>query len=120
MELQTLFYEVVRNFDCQVLEGFRNEVNQNEAFEKGNTQLKWPNGKHNSSPSMAVDVAPYPIDWQNVKRFYWFGGYVLGIAQRLKDEGKMTYSVRFGGNWDKHNYISDENFIDLIHYELIA
>lgn len=119
MELQTLFYEVVRHFDCQVLEGFRNEHDQDVAFEQGNTKLKWPNGKHNKSPSMAVDVAPYPLDWKNIKRFYWFAGFVMGIAQRLKDEGKMTYSIRFGGDWDSDKDINDQSFNDLVHFELV-
>jgi len=119
MELQTLFYEVIRHFDCQVLEGFRNEADQNKYFEQGNTQLKWPHGRHNSTPSMAVDVAPYPLDWKNAKRFYWFAGYVMGIAQRLKDEGKMTYSVRFGGDWNSDKDITDQNFNDLVHFELV-
>lgn len=119
IELQTLFYEVIRHFDCQVLEGFRNEEEQEKAFDAGNTKLHWPNGRHNRNPSMAVDVAPYPVDWKNTKRFYWFAGYVMGIAQRLKDEGKMTYSVRFGGDWDSDKDINDQTFNDLVHFELV-
>lgn len=67
---------------------------------------------------MAVDVAPYPLDWKNNKRMYWFAGYVLGIAQKLKDEGKMSYSVRFGGDWDSDKDIDEEKFQDLVHFEL--
>jgi peptidoglycan L-alanyl-D-glutamate endopeptidase CwlK len=89
-ELQVLFYEVIKHFDCQILEGYRNQEDQEKAFEAGATKLHWPDGRHNHQPSMAVDVAPYPVDWKNAKRFYWFAGYVMGIAQRLKDEGKMT------------------------------
>ena len=120
MELQTLFYEVIRSFDCTVLEGHRGEAEQEAAFEKGNTKLHYPNGKHNGQPSMAVDVAPYPVDWKNLKRFYWFAGYVLGIAERLKAEGKMTYSVRWGGDWDSDKDITDQTFNDLVHFELSA
>ena len=119
-DLQALFYEVIKTFDCTILEGYRNEEDQEKAFETGNTTLHWPHGKHNRSPSMAVDVAPYPIDWGNNYRFYWFAGYVMGIAQKLKDEGKMTHSVRFGGDWDKDKDITDEYFKDLVHFELIA
>lgn len=119
MELQVLFYEVIRHFDCKVLEGYRGEEAQNAAYEAGNSKHKFPNGKHNRQPSMAVDVAPYPVDWKNLKRFYWFGGFVMGIAQRLKDEGKMTYSVRFGGDWDSDKDINDQSFNDLVHFELV-
>lgn len=119
MELQTLFYEVVRSFDCSVLEGYRNEADQEAAFERGNTKIHYPHGKHNGQPSMAVDVAPYPIEWKNIKRFYWFGGYVMGVAERLKQEGKMTYSVRWGGDWDGDKDIDDQHFNDLVHFELV-
>lgn len=124
LELQTLFYEVVRSFDCSVTEGHRNELDQNAAFERGATKLKWPDGKHNKQPSMAVDVYPYPIDLsnkpKNIARYYLFAGYVLGIAERLKQEGKMTYSVRWGGDWDNDKDLSDQKFDDLVHFELTA
>lgn len=118
-DLQALFFEVIKFFDCQILEGFRNEEDQERAFASGNTQLHWPHGKHNKKPSMAVDVAPYPIDWKNAKRDYWFAGYVMGIAQKLKDEGKMTHAVRFGGDWNSDKNIDNENFKDLSHFELV-
>ena len=65
-DLQILFYEVIKSFDCTILEGYRNEQDQEKAFKEGNSKLHWPNGKHNSSPSRAVDVSPYPIDWNNL------------------------------------------------------
>lgn len=118
-ELQLLFREVIKYFDCTVIEGFRNEADQNKAFAAGNSKLKWPHGKHNQSPSMAVDVAPYPIDWNNTKRMYWFGGFVLGVAQMLKNQGKMVYEVRYGGDWDGDKDINDQTFNDTVHFELV-
>lgn len=120
-DLQALFYEVIKFFDCTILEGYRNEDDQEAAFAKGNTKLHWPDGKHNGSPSMAVDVTPYPINFSDEKLGLWFGGYVLGIAQRLKDEGKMTHSIRWGGSWDglgKLNGVNELN--DLVHFELVV
>jgi len=118
-DLQALFYEVIKNFDCMILEGYRNQADQDLAFKEGRSKLTWPNGKHNRQPSMAVDVTPYPVDFSNIKRLYWFAGYVMGIAQKLKDEGKMTHSVRHGGDWsgDKENLT--ESFCDMQHFELI-
>src|SRR3990167_6832212 len=98
IELQTLFYEVIRSVDCTIICGHRGEAEQDAAFESGASRLRWPNGKHNGNPSMAVDVAPWPIDWKNVKRFYWFAGFVMGTAERLKVEDKMHHSVRWGGD----------------------
>ena len=66
-DLQALFYEVIKFFDCTILEGYRNEADQESAFAKGNSKLHYPHGKHNANPSMAVDVTPYPIDFNNEK-----------------------------------------------------
>lgn len=120
IELQVLFYEVIKHFDCTILTGFRNQEDQEKAFSDGNTQLHWPHGKHNSNPSMAIDVSPYPYDDKNIKRFYWFSGYVMGIAQKLYDEGKMTMKVRYGGDWNMDFEIKDNKFNDLVHFELKA
>jgi peptidoglycan L-alanyl-D-glutamate endopeptidase CwlK len=119
-DLQVLFNEVIKSFDCTVLEGHRNEQDQEAAVRKGNSQLHWPNGKHNASPSNAVDVSPYPVNWNNVSRFYWFAGYVMGIAQKLKDEGKITHAIRYGGDWDSDKDITDNKFQDLVHFELVG
>lgn len=120
-DLQALFYEVIKYFDCTILEGYRNEADQEAAFAKGNTKLHWPHGKHNANPSMAVDVIPYPIDWKDEKLGLWFGGYVLGIAQRLKDEGKMTHSIRWGGSWDGLGKLNTPKQLnDLVHFELVV
>lgn len=118
-DLQVLFYEVIKSFDCQIIEGYRQEEEQEQAFRNGRTQLHWPHGKHNAQPSMAVDVSPWPLDWANYKRFYWFAGYVMGIAQKLKDEGKMTHAIRYGGDWDSDKIIDDQGFKDLVHFELV-
>lgn len=118
-DLQTLFHEVIKYFDCTVIEGFRNQIDQDKAFNTGKSKLKWPNGNHNKNPSLAADVTPCPIDWQNTKRMYWFAGFVLGIAQMLKNEGKITHDIRYGGDWDGDNDVDDQNFNDLVHFELL-
>ena len=110
--LQDLFNEVVRYFDCSVLIGHRGEKEQNEAFDKGNSQVRWPDGKHNSNPSTAIDIAPYPIDWDDRERFTYFAGFVMGIA------ASQGISLRWGGDWDSDNDLSDNNFDDLVHFEL--
>lgn len=119
MDLQVLFYEVIKYFDCIILEGYRNQADQDQAYAGGFTKLQYPHGKHNHQPSMAVDVSPYPVNWKKPQRLYWFAGFVLGIAQKLKDEGKMTHSVRYGGDWDRDYDIMDNSFQDLVHFELV-
>lgn len=119
-DLQVLFFEVIRHFDCTIVCGHRNQQDQAEAKMHGASKVDWPNSKHNTKPSMAVDVAPYPIDWMNYSRFYWFGGYVMGVAEMLRLNGKMTHKVRYGGDWDGDKDINDQTFNDLLHFELIG
>jgi peptidoglycan L-alanyl-D-glutamate endopeptidase CwlK len=110
--LQVLFEEVVREYDCAVLVGHRGEAEQSAAFESGKSKLRWPESKHNSDPSLAVDVAPHPISWTNTKRFYHFAGYVKGLADLL------DIPIRWGGDWDGDEDLDDQNFNDLVHFEL--
>lgn len=120
IDLQAIFYEVIRHFDCVIIEGHRNEIDQDLALKHGTTTLKWPTGKHNSLPSNAVDVSPYPIDWNNKARFYWFSGFVMGVSERLKAEGKITHGLRWGGDWNQNYDITDEKGLsDLVHFELV-
>lgn len=106
-----------------MIEGHRGEQKQTEAFENGRSQLPWPKGRHNHVPSLAVDVSPYPVCWdsaqKNIARFYFFAGYVLATVEKLKAEGKMTKSIRWGGDWDCDKDFSDQKFDDLVHFELI-
>ena len=120
MDLQVLFYEVIKYFDCTILCGYRDKADQEAAFAAGMTKLHYPDGNHNHNPSTAVDVAPYPVDFKNEKLAIWFGGYVLGIAQKLKDEGKMTHGVRWGGAWDGLGKLDTAGQLnDDDHFELI-
>ena len=110
--LISLFNEVVKHFDCTVIEGNRGKEKQDAAYNKGNSKLKFPDGKHNKSPSIAVDVAPYPIDWNDRDRFHYFSGYVLGIASQ------MGLNIRWGGDSDQDTQTKDNNFDDLVHFEI--
>ena len=111
-DLQALFKEVVKYFDCSVIEGHRNEARQNKAFEDGNSKVKFPKGRHNSKPSKAVDVVPYPVDWEDRERMTYFAGFVKGIASQ------MGIPIRWGGDWNGNNDLKDNNFDDLPHFEL--
>ena len=120
-DLQVLFKEVIKGYDCTVLCGHRGEEDQNKAFKDGNSKLQWPNGKHNTSPSLAVDVAPYErtgVDYGKLQSAD-FSGYVKGIADMLFREGKMDHQIRRGADWDGDNNVDDTTFWDAGHFELI-
>lgn len=108
--LQALFEVVVLSFDCMILEGHRSKTRQKDLYERGLTQVT--TSKHNSSPSVAVDVAPYPISWKDTYRFYYFGGFVMGIAKT------MGIPLRWGGDWDGDTQVRDQSFNDLVHFEI--
>ena len=111
-QLIVLFNEVIKTYDCSILCGHRGEQAQNEAFKNNRSSLAWPESKHNLYPSIAVDVAPYPINWNDSGRFYMFAGYVKRIAEEL------NISIRYGGDWNSDTFTTDQQFNDLVHFEL--
>lgn len=121
IDLQVLFEAVIEEWDNSVLEGHRPQAAQDKYFNEGKSKVKWPDGKHNKTPSEAVDVAPYPIDWKDRERFVAFGCYVLGVADALHKAGKMKHRVRWGGDWDHSTReLTPQSFMDLPHFELVG
>lgn len=118
-DLQTLFNEVIKYYDCIVLVGFRNAKDQDDAYAEGKSQVKYPFSKHNTQPSLAADVAPFPLDWQDKESFYHFGGFVIGIAKMLKNSGTILHDIRWGGDWNCNNNLHDQSLYDLVHFEII-
>ena len=99
-DLQRLFQQVVKHWDCSVVEGKRSEAQQARNVAKGVS--KTMASKHvfpADGPSLAADVAPYPVRWpvapkddspaertrwmKDYARFYYFAGYVLGVAAQM-------------------------------------
>ena len=120
LPLQWLFDEVINHIDCSILIGERGEEAQEEAFHRGASTKHWPESNHNLNKEekasgkkvCALDAAPYPIDWENKKRFYYFAGIVKGISIR------MGINIRWGGDWDEDNDLDDQTLMDLVHFEL--
>ena len=111
--LQDVFNEVIKEVDCSILEGHRDERRQDKLYEEGKTKVRYPMGRHNSKPSRAVDVVPYPVDWKDRERFHLFAGYVLGVASG------MDISLRWGGDWNQNFEVDDNKFDDFPHFELV-
>ena len=102
-KLRQLFEEVVKTMDCTVLCGFRNQEDQDVAYAHGFSKVKWPDSKHNTFPSKAADVAPWPLDWKDTASFEVLGSFVLAKAK------EMEIDIEWGGTW---------HFTDLPHYQL--
>jgi len=64
-------------------------------------------------PSLAVDAAPYPIDWNDRDRWMRFSGFVLGVARAY------GVTLRWGGDWDRDWDVADNRFNDWPHFEIV-
>ena len=109
IRLQHILRRLVKIMDVTIIEGLRTQERQNELLKKGASKTKY--SKH--IEGKAVDVAPYPIDWEDRERFHYMGGMLRGIAH------EMDVKIRWGGDWDSDGEIADNSFDDLVHVELI-
>jgi peptidoglycan L-alanyl-D-glutamate endopeptidase CwlK len=132
-ELQHLFREAIKRVDCTILEGARSDERQRELYRQGRSKLDGVTRRSRHQPaagglSMAVDVAPYPIDWRvqddNVRaRWIAFARLVFSVAD------EMSISLRWGmdwnRNWDWRDLASDpsddprQTFNDYPHWEIV-
>lgn len=111
--LQTILRTVIQFYDFTIIWGGRNETQQNKLYDDGKSKLKYPNSKHNTVPSLAVDVAPYPIDWNDLPRFYVLMGRIKQVADML------DIPIRGGDDWDDDDITKDNKFNDLGHVEIM-
>lgn len=135
-DLQRLFAEVVRHWDCSVIDGARTLLEQQKNVAKGVSQTM--ESKHlpqEDGKSHAADVVPFPPpNWAVIERaltalkgtaakpgidpemqlarFYAFIGFVQGCAAVMK------IPIRSGADWDSDRQFGDHSFVDLPHHEL--
>ncbi len=111
-DLQELFNEAIKYVDLTIIEGKRSLERQTQLKAEGKT--KTLKGKH--LEGLAVDVSPYPIDWEKRENFIYMGGFVMGLAK------SMGIPLRWGGDWNGlvngQIELYDNNFDDLVHFEL--
>lgn len=122
VKLQQLFNEVIKEFDCTVICGHRTPEEQFELFRKGRERVDgwWKivdkskvvtnidgftkKSKHNYSPSKAVDVVPFPLDWNDIDAFKLLASVVKRKAMEL------GIDVEWGGDW--------KSFKDYPHWQI--
>lgn len=95
-DLVRVLNAAIKIVDFTIIFGYRSEEEQARLYARGRTVpgdvVTWaPPGrsKHNREPSEAVDIAPWPIDWEDTWRF----GFVAGVIQLKADE--LGIRVRF-------------------------
>ena len=104
--IHEVFTEVIKHWDCTVIEGWRSTEKQKQYYFDGTTTLDGVTkmSRHQNLPSLAVDVMPYPIDWDDARGIRDFAHFVLGVA------AVKGIKLEWGGYW--------KNFQDMPHYQL--
>lgn len=113
-DLQKLVLEVIEHYDITVTCGYRNEVDQTEAVRTGHSKVNFPNSKHNSLPSLAVDIIPFPVDWKDRNRFFYLAGIVKVCAAQL------NIKIKWGGDFNNDQIFTNDSFVDLPHFQLVG
>jgi|TARA_R110000796_G_scaffold103642_3_gene213074 peptidoglycan L-alanyl-D-glutamate endopeptidase CwlK len=86
--------------DFAVIEGIRHISRQRELLKAGKSTTL--NSRHLTGH--AVDMVPYPVDWEDLERFEL-------MAKAMKSAAKeLDISIVWGGDW--------KSFYDAPHFEL--
>lgn len=105
-------------FDITITEGLRSQKRQAELFAQGATKVM--TSRHMSGN--AIDMCPYPVDYNDTARFKIMAHHMFAAAKELGT------TIRWGGNWSR----IDENqpypplkpgskpLVDMPHFELPA
>ena len=118
--IQKVLNLAIQYLDFTVICGARTPDEQFELFKQGrelkygkwvkvgatvtNIDGKTKKSMHNYSPSKAVDIAPYPIDWNDIERFK----QLAVVIKRCADSCGVT--IEWGGDW--------VSFKDYPHFQL--
>ena len=105
--------ELIKRVDFTVIEGHRTIERQQELYKQGFSQLDGINkkGKHNYSPSLAIDIIPYekghnPFDGSKKSEAMF-----VSLAKEFKKVAmEKDIAVVWGGDW--------KSFKDLPHFQI--
>lgn len=113
-DIQKVMNEAIKHYDFTVLYGTRTAQEQFNLYKVGRKFVagKWvivgktvtnldgtiKKSNHNYTPSKAIDIAPYPIDWDNLDRFKKLSEVVLKAAEAV------GVKLVWGGNWKMRDY----------------
>lgn len=143
-DIQTNMNVLILYFDNTVIFGHRTPEEQFELFKKGRKFIGRPGeeqnankwiienkreivthkdgyiklSRHNKYPSEAIDIAPWPLNWNKKNRFYYQAGIVQWVSHKLYAEGKTEHVLKWGADWDMDHDFDDHDFVDLPHFQL--
>lgn len=110
--LQELVRSVNEVFPLVVVYGHRDELEQEKAVKNGFSKVHFPDSKHNSLPSEAVDLAPWPLNWNDKEKFIEMYRIVMETAD------KLGIKIRAGADFNEDGDLKNDRFVDLPHFEL--
>lgn len=102
--LQSVAHEAIKTYDFTVICGHRDKAAQNKAVREGKSKAPWPTSKHNSSPSLAMDCVPHPLDWNDTAEFHEMAHAMKRAAKRV------GVRLKWGGDF--------KGFFDGPHFEI--
>lgn len=103
-KLQKLFNEVIKYYDISVISGFRTVEEQQELFRQNRSRCDGINKISKHQTRNAVDIIPYPINWEDINKFCEVAGCIKTIANQ------QNLKVVWGGDW--------KSFKDYPHWEI--
>lgn len=107
--------------DFSVLEGVRTLARQKALYAQGRTKpgkkVTWTlKSKHMKNPltgyGHAVDLIPYPVDWNDTAKF---DAIALAMFKAAKQLG---IPLRWGADWDMDGDVRERGEYDSPHFEL--
>lgn len=107
--------------DFVVIEGVRTQARQDELWAQGRTKpgpiVTWTkdassHGIGKDGYGHAVDICPYPVDWNDISKFDAIYVAMMAAAQEL------GVRLRYGGDWDMDGKLRERGETDSPHFEL--
>lgn len=111
----------ITTVDFIVLEGVRTPARQKELYAQGRTKpgpkVTWTMvSNHFVNPKTgyghAVDLCPWPIDWNDTKKFDAVSKAMFAAAKEL------GIPIRWGADWDRDGKPRERGETDSPHFEL--
>ena len=105
----------ISEVDFSVLEGVRTLERQRELYEQGRTApgkiVTWTM-KSRHIEGKAVDLVPYPLDWNDLDKFNKIKDAMFQAAKEL------DVNLRWGADWDGDGNYREKGEYDSPHFEI--
>jgi len=101
-DLKIVLVDLIQLMDVSIIKATRGEDEQMLAYntidKNGNrlSNAKYGESAHNSTPSFAADLVPWPLDWSAHERFAYMAGMLRGIGHARGIE--LTVGLDWNGN----------------------